>query len=708
MIGLPKLTLSEWKTLSEPEFSKIYGDPASEFQTLIRYVESRFRSEIINFVRKLSSKGDIFFALRIKSEVSTFNKIRSLDQVFRRRLDGQPVTADTGLYMFDLVPDLIGARIICIDEELRHLLLFDLVTSLRIQVEHHEIKNYKAIPLHFNSPVESQASDDPSLDVRPSVKESHYESIHLFANLGPAETRGMPPTETPSDSDLVSSDLSGDSLYDKYSERFEHTLLYNVPARLHPMIPSIPVEIQLRTFSEHIWAHDEHKFFYSPRKFKKFVAVPPALLIELREYFSILKFTLLQGDQIRRHIRVWNRDKGIEATWLEQSFELKSRVSFFKTDAAVRFADRLRAADEHIDQRIRESKFTEANYLELVSETLQQIWVAADHYKKRTGEDLLELYPDDYERWGRQRAVLLSIGYLLLFGPDVSISDRLLDDLKNSNLMNLFPAIKYGGSAETLADGGRFTTSLLARRIYEYVYSNDQFALQKFPDNETADDETDAKFFFDPLVYSRLATARYKGIDFAGAFQITYELLVSHPRITLLDWEKTKLRSQPKAEFVGRMVEYIFFHAYSKNYTSLLDNLRVLERVARMVKAAPQPADYVKSYCWFIIMYDLFLLNETALPTEFEQHAKDFESYVYENIVKITAELDFAKKPYFLIAAAICYERRGRVDDCRASLEAAGRLLAAGIPHPQLVVEIYQDIIKNILAALDNSGRTEH
>jgi hypothetical protein len=101
-----------------------------------------------------------------------------------------------------------------------------------------------------------------------------------------------------------------------------------------------------------------------------------------------------------------------------------------------------------------------------------------------------------------------------------------------------------------------------------------------------------------------------------------------------------------------------------------------------------------------VIIFYFFLLNKIELSEPFDELVSSFEVFLWKNLDNLRNQRQWAIKPYFLIAAAICYARKDRMDEARTSLESARKRLSEGIPHPQLVIDIYGDFIKIILAAI--------
>lgn len=106
-----KYTIQEYYDMSDLEFRKLYED--ENFKNILDFLETRIRLEILTIIRRFQLKGDVLFEVRKKSTSSAYSKLQS------ELVERQAEFGSRSVYLFELLKDLVGARIICLHEEVQ-------------------------------------------------------------------------------------------------------------------------------------------------------------------------------------------------------------------------------------------------------------------------------------------------------------------------------------------------------------------------------------------------------------------------------------------------------------------------------------------------------------------------------------------------------------------------------------------------------------
>lgn len=645
---LPTFLAKELYDISFDEFKKAYESTA--YQEFMDYVECRMRMEIISIIRYFDLKGDVFFELRKKSALSAYNKIQ-------KEMAAHIVEfGDRRLSFHDIIQDIVGCRIICTDES-----VVESVVRLILQVENIEIKEdgIELYDAHFRAYTDTEprraslgqifsgigndytASGDnrEASPMRRLSKKSLYESLHFYVHfsspfdqfqLSPANSRLMSATdESTRRRDIAEWEYVG-QLWTRLGED------YRVLSR------EFPVEFQIRTTTEHMWASEEHRFVYSQLK-QGLTTISSEDLEVLRSAFVGLKYAYLHIDQLRSMVRrIAFKSTNVEAVYTGRSKDLNDLRFFYFGNRREEIAKLFGEADSLFTAIIRRSPEAASSLVERLTPLLDRLVKLHERLQDVEGastkqaEGAAKLFPEETfsaVRWGRNRVFLLFIAYVMLFSGVGALDKKLrwyLDKLEVSKVIGL----QSLGLAEQRSDGGVF----LASRIYERVRAFDEFALiwltevADGPEGAASNEAThNANLFRDPLVGVRHASSLFLQEQFAGARQSLDRVFRLSPDGTAGSWNNLPLAVDfSQAELQMRYTQYIWFE-YFQDIGELLDKFQILENGFNAIFSLPSDGynySIYRAYSWYYAVFSYLQTRRPFLPDSFLNYQERCLAYL--------------------------------------------------------------------------------
>jgi len=713
-------SIIDWAKWDQNDFEKAYS--ASDFSTLRNYLEQRMRNDSIRILRRLSLRDHAFLQVRQKHATSVLNKLIKMakavtagKEIVLLRRQKELIDVSKQYFLYELVKDIIGLRYICIDHPTLESLLGHLLRS-----EVHKVKDFEIYRPFFHE-------YDPNADIAPTLfatlmsetpqiisKASYYESIHLEISFGAprdrypvrglstdrSAARGFASTE-PDGEDWLSRQLF------EYRMEIQEQLDQKMNTETKALISSFPIEVQIRTFTQHIWAQDEHKFVYSPTKTG--AAIDDVTLDRTRGAFTALKFFLNSSESIRHLIRAMQAGNLQNQEVLEaQGIEVASRLHFFEEPKFAQVRVRLLALDRDTSENTRRRRLGiggDPLFWETAVKTLHDIVEEASqiepHYLKSN-------HRGELAYWGRQRIVAMILGYILLFcveepadssSPIRGIRD-FRDRLRQFLLERGFGALLgvLGSMSESEYLVANYTANL-AIRVYEYVKLNDRYFLDYDPQKEAIE------HLFDALIFTRYATAHYRIGEFAPAYRVLSEFFDSvHYRKEY--WNGRIHKGHSEIELRSRLLQYMWYrHALDQDqiansfsiYESLFQNLH------RTILADMQENfnDALKASCWFLWIHGSLRALRGPISRTLENLSEELDTIFKNSFSEIPKELE--DKVYFHAARALSLIKQRNINDAQAALGTARDLLRAGVPHPSFAVNIQSSMLEVLHSELIGS-----
>lgn len=365
---------------------KFFDLPTDVFQHWYEQQEKTFKAianqlkkDLDGFAEQSGINRLALHSVRIKEMNSFLDKITGI-----RQNDRQDLRADYGASVSPetVIKDLIGARIVFYFSDDLDLIFSFLGTYPQFAVE--EVEGYEAITKESPLYRESHRRIADRLRAFPkhriTTKLSAYESYHFQIRY-----RG------------------------KYVQVRRQALRHGkININDFEQLEKFPIEIQVRTILQHTWAQSEHRLNYNIRKRANGVASDDDLL---REEFLCHKSILWAAEHHQRvilqHFQMLHPSHR-EITG--PSEDIGVRGQYFKPE------DRKRILE--IDRVLKTGSPAEVlRQLEEFVASIPAIYSSDDCY-------ILKII-DDVEVWGRQRLILLFLGYLLLTSVDDGVKHQI-------------------------------------------------------------------------------------------------------------------------------------------------------------------------------------------------------------------------------------------------------------------------------------------
>jgi ppGpp synthetase/RelA/SpoT-type nucleotidyltranferase len=314
--------------MSEKEFTAKYD--SIENVNFLNYIESRIRFQLIKLINSLNKKGDIFIEVRKKTSLSAFNKII---KELKKHNGTSP------LYLSDIVKDLIGCRIICVDEASLLQSFHVILRSEYLQIQDDGFEIYSApFRRHENKSSRYQrlsAKLNINIDMSPprdEEKKTNYESLHMYLSFN--GTKNYDEYGYSADDDT----LNGRSFRYK-SETDNIDRLYNSLSEQYKQLAlRFPIECQMRTMLEHLWALEEHKYVYQLAK-SGLLKQNDSKIDLIKGAFTALKYHYSAIDDVRDIIRnaaETNKDESVFYVGVSKDINPLRQKYFLPNSAALK------------------------------------------------------------------------------------------------------------------------------------------------------------------------------------------------------------------------------------------------------------------------------------------------------------------------------------------------------------------------------------
>lgn len=624
---LNKYDAEDLITMNEATFSELYN--GKENQDFLSYIEIRMRMELVNLIRVLDRKGEIFIEVRKKTSISAYNKVRKEVRRFE---------SDSQISLTELVKDFIGCRIICMDENVLSGVFRSILESeiLTIQDDGFELysapfRKYEVRQDRYSRLIGSLGLKDADRKPEDAIKKTNYESLHcyiqfsspydLYDKIGP-HTR----------LEIHDEDQYKDNATIKELDRISK----KISSKHRSLIKSFPVECQIRTISEHLWAHEEHKYVYEQVKTGSIAENDPKIEL-LRDVFTALKHAYGSIDDMRGMVR--NISTGEEhplPVFKGSSKDVSEcRLRFFKSED-------LKANLVIIDQRYREYIEDGNNDPKAISKIYSDI---ADSYRALNSK---RSFKKSFvtEIWGQDRLYYALVAYILLTSRVTELSDELI---------TLFESIgldKFIGRANLkIAQIQENSGIILAGRIYTAIISYDQFT---YHTNEKLDPEMRV-VFKDPLIFVRYASSLFLQGRFAEAFDTLETILYDQ------SWVDFRSNKSPYSgefslfELFMRKNQYAWFRNYGET-ERLSENISEykldVERIFsdEIYCDDSEGLEKFRAYCWFIATISVLDSKNVVLPTSYKSYSEKSVNFVSEKVDNFKGKDAIWDKPEVICA----------------------------------------------------------
>ncbi len=652
-------TLAEWKSIGYDDFLKFYKN--EQYQTLLKYLERRIKSDFIRILASTGLVGDAYFTARVKKPYSAFDKFsRAIDEYQKKRQGKlqRPV-------LYELIRDLVAIRLICIDENSEEDIVRRIATSDTLAMdqtcEFYRLAARKRSSLsHVLKPIFANGLFE-------SKKSSGYESVHLEVSFFGALDRY---------------EKSRYELGPVFGKRVKeiNKLRRQMTEETISHIPRFPIEVQIRTFTQHIWARDEQKVIYSPIKSGQQSQKDDHLTLAIRSEFMKLKEALNQAEAIRVRIQhIETRRVKRSLRFVGKSYEVDSRLCYFNLANFNQYVNRLRS----IETRLNELKLISPNnahsrFSDDVLDILSNISKLCEEINRNSGEQYLaeseNRLVEDF--WGRQRVILLMVGFLMLFSDEETLKKMLDYTATNTKLNSIL------GAGKDIDSG--FSA---AARLYEHILINDRIISLK--------EKLKFRYVFqDPLVYSRLATSRYSNEDYFGAASSMKELFATKWWDSF--WHETKpMLDVPKRyQFYLRRAEYLWYHGCRMGGRNEVYEVIVNDLKFCMKNGGAKDG---KVLSWIILLAAIMHgidKSENELTRMAKTAEKSLESLEESELTKVS------DKFYYVAAFAVKLFHNLQHAKGLAQMDSARYILMHGIAHPRGAIAIGLQMCDEINAML--------
>jgi ppGpp synthetase/RelA/SpoT-type nucleotidyltranferase len=298
-----KHALEDMVGWSENDFTSQYD--AQQAQNFLDYMENRIRVELIELINSLDRKGEIFLEVRKKGSLSAFNKVLKESKKQDKALD---------VHLHEIVRDFIGCRLICVDESTLVSTFKALLQSEQIEISTDGFELYSAPFRRYENKssryqrlVERLGLSKNQAKPTDEVKLTNYESLHCYISF----THPDKFIKTKIDNLIPGIEANRQTRYRAEAERIAELYEY-MSQSYRSLIIEFPIECQMRTMLEHLWASEEHKYVYEKIKSGSITDDNSSVSI-LRGAFTALKYHYNSIDDIRdivRNVSSNYQDKG--------------------------------------------------------------------------------------------------------------------------------------------------------------------------------------------------------------------------------------------------------------------------------------------------------------------------------------------------------------------------------------------------------------
>jgi ppGpp synthetase/RelA/SpoT-type nucleotidyltranferase len=616
-----KYTAKQFFDMTDKEFKNFYE--SSPHQKLVDYLETRIRLEILEIIRRFELKGEVFFEIRQKSTVSAYAKLQK--EIFSR----QEELGNSEVYLFQIIKDIVGARIICLHEEIQKR-VFDYmlqIESLVIQPEGLEFysapfRDYtlsKDIHDELSQSIASVASAlSPIRDVTKKSKPSNYESLHFYVQFSSQVDIYLLKELT----DHKASIETGQQVREAAEGKYLLNLFEQFSKEEASLTQMMPIEFQIRTITDHLWAQEEHKYIYKNTSLPAGTTESQRVVEVLKNAFVGLKFAYYNVERLRSLVRKVSSSKvQPEPKFTGSSKDINSiRFTFF-TENRHEIEGMFAEADRNFADAVFDLEGSDGASGKII-ESIRKLYssVHAASNKKTSTFDV--------RAWGKERLFYLFLAYVVLFSKNRKLTPALTMALKNE--IELTALIGNTAFQATVHDDKG--SLKLATKLYERIETFDRITRTLIIENDDNPlTESEALVFKDPLVGIRLASSFFLQEEFSGAVKALRGTFSLGGEAGLTSWYSLALAQDfSLSEILMRYSQYIFFESFEDedklvdNYIDLQD---AFDCIFGLDSSSFNPELY-RSYCWYHSMTNYLLTQSAFVPEGIRLHGEACQKYL--------------------------------------------------------------------------------
>ncbi len=617
-----KYTIQEYYDMNDEQFREIYENKA--FKDVLEFLETRIRLEILSIIRRFQLKGEVLFEVRQKSTTSAYSKLQS------ELVERQGEFGNRPVHLFEILKDLVGARIICLHEEIQKRVFEYILQVESIVIQPDGLEFYSA---PFRDYTLAKDIHDELLDsikgvkrswisdseIEKKSKTSNYESLHFYVKfeskiddyLLRQLTRAR---RGASEGERVRDRAEGDYLIELHSKFTEEQL---------DQASRIPVECQVRTITDHLWAQEEHKYVYKNSALPLDVDERSRAMEVLRGTFTGLKFAYYNVDRLRSLVRNVSASHDVpDSAYTGSSKDINPlRFRYFPDDSADLISEfrTVEGVYTKLGKDISAANDEGISVLDRIIALHSKV-VSIDNSggEKPTA-------PFDTDSWGRRRLFYLLLAYMALSASkkrlDPDVAQRLRDEIDLVDLVGeaAFRASMYDEEGSVK----------LASKLYERIETFDRIARTLTEKDDDPDDER-SDVFLDPLVSIRLASSFFLQGEFAGAFKAMSDMFEMGGHTDLTSWASLELGSDfSLPEVLMRYSQYLFFEDFDED-DKLQDNFLLLQEVFSAIFEVETDEfcpELYRAYAWYYSLVNYLFTQSSLVPTklgEFKGQARDY------------------------------------------------------------------------------------
>lgn len=610
--------------MGDQKFYELYANEG--FQKELDYLETRMRLEILEIVRRFRLKGDVMFEIRRKSAASAYEKIVDVLRFSSAEFEGRKV------HVNEILKDIIGARVICLHEGIQGHVFEYILQVESLTIDYDSIEYYSAAFREFTLAKDNhnylserarraQDSLEANWGVDRKAKSSEYESLHFDVSFGSSIDAQLvrklaaggesPSNRRPGD---IAEGRHMLELYESFNEEQKQAL------------KSFPIEVQVRTITDHLWALEEHKYLYKNPNLSTDTGDNRKRMQVLKSTFTGLKYAYYNVDRLRTLARTASERSGDGRTvydGLTKDINL-ARFAFF---------------EDHVEEIYQEFKDAEQAF-----RGAQGQFMTGETDGVRVIDRMAKLYDRvvnyegadpqiagtyfNYEAWGRKRLFYLVFAYMALSAEDKRITDQVAAELKE--LVDLVDLV--GDTAFRTSVQGSDGSLKLAAKLYERLYIFDRTAEDITRDMPELSNEKKG-VFVDPLVSIRLASSFFLQNEFSGACGEIRKMLElgQDADDQILGWSRLPLAEGFKvADIVMRYSQYVFFESYEQEDLLLegfLTLSEIFDGLFRLESVEFQP-DLYRAYSWYYAVLQYQFTQPALVPQSLSRFKDQCREYL--------------------------------------------------------------------------------
>lgn len=646
--------------MTDSKFGAVYED--SRFQDVLSFLETRIRLELIAIIRRFRLKGEVLFEVRKKTTASAYSKLQ------KKNIERQEDLGVKRTSIVEIIQDLVGARIVCFDDEVQKKIFEYIlqVESMAIQKDGLEFysapfREYtlsKDIHEDLSESINRTKSSIISQEkLQKKEKVSNYESLHFFIKFD-SKIDGYLLDDLTS---IDNCESKGERIRDIAERKYLQKLIKEFDEEQKYLISKIPVEVQVRTITQHLWAQEEHKYVYKNHLLEEENPNHTRAISVLSSTFTGLKFAYYNVERLRSIIKnVSSSDGKLSPVYRGKSKDLNSfRFSYFD-DEDQKIIDKFTEVDGFF-QTTNRLFFDENVGKETIAEKLIFLFDLVKDNSTTTSLDF------DPEGWAKRRIFYLFLAYIALFSTDKSLPPSVAKVLKKER--DIVDFVGETAFETSISDAQRGTLKL-ASKLYERVATYDSVSRFLLKDSK----DRKAKLFWDPLVGIRLASSFFLQGEFAGAREaISGVFSLGGGKNELTSWSELELsRDFSLPEILMRYSQYIAFDDFesdAKMIESFSEAENVFEAIFSININEFNP-EYYRALAWYQTITGHMFTQGVIIPENITKYRKVCRSYLVEHIDSAKNSL-ISRKPEVLLAFIFLPSRSDRTKNAKEEIQNA-------------------------------------